>query len=228
MNPAFDSEALHLEGRPPGEVLRWAADRFSGKLTFATGFGLEGLVLVDVIAQNQLPVDLFTLDTGLLFAETYALWERLEKHYGLTIRAVRPAQTVAQQAAEHGEGLWEREPDRCCALRKVAPLESELARFDAWVTAIRRDQTQDRRAAKAVEWDPKFGLAKVNPLLTWSTKDVWTYVKQHGVPYNPLHDQGYASIGCWPCTTSVLAGEDPRAGRWRGRAKTECGLHTKG
>ncbi len=216
-----------LEGRPPEDVLRWAADRFPGRLTFATGFGVEGCILIDLVGRHRLPVDLFTLDTGLLFPETYALWKQLEATYGVTIRAVRPPQTVEAQAQTEGAALWEREPDRCCALRKVQPLRKALVGFDAWVSAIRREQTPDRSDAQVLERDPKFGLVKVNPLVGWTRKHVWDYVHRNNVPYNPLHNAGYESIGCWPCTTPVQPGEDPRAGRWRGRAKTECGLHAK-
>lgn len=214
-----------LETATPVEILQWAVDRFGTRLTFATGFGAEGCALIDLIGRHRLPIDIFTLDTGLLFSETYDLWRRLEARYGLTIRGVLPAQTVDEQASAHGPQLWARAPDRCCEMRKVSPLVAELARFDAWITAIRRDQTASRADALAVEWDAKFGLGKVNPLVRWTRKDVWLYLLRNDVPYNPLHDRGYPSIGCHPCTSSVAAGEDERAGRWRGGAKTECGLH---
>jgi phosphoadenylyl-sulfate reductase (thioredoxin) len=209
------------------DVLAWAATRFAPRLTFATGFGVEGCVIIDLVGRHQLPIDLFTLDTGLLFPQTYGLWKRLEERYGITIRAVRPELDLAQQTALHGNALWEREPDQCCAIRKVAPLRAALSGFDAWITAIRRDQTPDRATAQVVENDTKFGLVKVNPLVTWTSADVWAHVRHHDVPFNTLHEQGYPSIGCWPCTSPVAAGEDPRAGRWRGRAKTECGLHNR-
>lgn len=211
----------------PEELLAWAASRYSPRLAFATGFGAEGCVLIEMIATARLPVDVFTLDTGLLFPETRALWARLEARYGLTIRAVTPDETVDEQAATHGDRLWERAPDRCCELRKVIPLRRELARHDAWITAIRSDQTRDRNDARPVERDPKFGLVKVNPLLSWTRSDVDRYVAEKEIPTNPLHAQGYASIGCRPCTTAIAPGEDPRAGRWRGREKTECGLHLR-
>jgi phosphoadenylyl-sulfate reductase (thioredoxin) len=214
-----------LEGRSAEDVLAWAAERFAPRITFATGFGAEGCVLVDIIARHRIPIDLFTLDTGLLFPETYALWRRLEERYGVVIRAVRPGQSVEEQAAAHGAELWSRDPDRCCALRKLEPLRGALAGFDAWISAIRRDQTPDRANAGVVEADRRFGLVKVNPLASWSARDVWARVQAHDVPVNPLHHDGYPSIGCVPCTSRVLAGEDARAGRWRGRAKTECGLH---
>jgi phosphoadenylyl-sulfate reductase (thioredoxin) len=218
--------ALDIEGRSAEEILRWATTRFE-RVTFATGFGMEGCVIIDLIARASLPVDLFTLDTGLLFPETYELWRSLEARYGITIRAVRPQYTVEEQAALDGPQLWASDPDRCCELRKVLPLRATLNGFDAWVSAIRRDQSPDRADAPAVAWDGKFGLAKVSPLVRWTFEDVRAYVKAHDVPYNALHDRGYPSIGCWPCTTPVAAGEDPRAGRWRGRDKTECGLHLR-
>ncbi len=219
-----------LEGKSALDILRWAADTLAPRLTFATGFGAEGCAVIDLIARHQLPVDLFTLDTGVLFPETYALWRRLEEHYGITIRAVKPAPTplriIEKQAAVFGQKTWERDPDRCCDLRKVEPLRTELVGFDAWITAIRRDQTPDRKSAQMVERDLKFGLIKINPLVTWTATDVWRHLATHDVPYNPLHDRGYPSIGCEPCTSPVAVGEDRRAGRWRGSNKTECGLHS--
>jgi phosphoadenosine phosphosulfate reductase len=216
---------LLAESWPAEEVLAWAAEQFAPRVTLATGFGVEGCVIIDLIARNDLPIDLFTLDTGLLFPETYALWKTLERRYGVTIRGVRPAQTVEEQARAFGAALWEREPERCCARRKVTPLTDTLAEFDAWVTAIRRDQTTARAGARAIEWDDQFELVKVNPLIRWTKSEVWSYVRRQGVPYNPLHDRGYPSIGCSPCTSQVGDGEDERAGRWRGIDKTECGLH---
>jgi phosphoadenylyl-sulfate reductase (thioredoxin) len=168
-----------------------------------------------------------TLDTGLLFDETYDLWRRLERRYGIVIQGKRPAQTVYEQGQAHGDRLWERDPDRCCALRKVEPLEALLAGREAWITAIRRDQTKSRAFARPVEPDPLHGLVKINPLLSWSAADVAAYARTHDVPVNPLHERGYPSIGCHPCTSPVAAGEDSRSGRWRGREKKECGLHAR-
>jgi len=219
--------AQELEHRSAEEILRWAADQFAPRLTFATGFGIEGCAIIDMVARAALPVDLFTLDTGLLFPETYEVWRRLEEKYGVTIRAVRPEHTVDQQAALLGPELWARDPDRCCELRKTEPLRAALTGFDAWLSAIRRDQTPDRADAPVVGWDGRFGLVKISPLVRWTFDDVRAYVKEHDVPYNVLHDRGYPSVGCAPCTTPVAAGEDARAGRWRGREKTECGLHLR-
>jgi phosphoadenosine phosphosulfate reductase len=207
-----------------GDRLAWAVDEY-GTVTFGTGFGAEGCVIIDAIASRRLPIDIFTLDTGLLFPETYDLWARLEARYGLTIRGVRPEQTVEEQAAAHGARLWERAPDECCRLRKVLPLNHALEGFKAWVTAIRHEQSADRADAPEVEWNATRAIHKVNPLVEWTSDDVWTYVHERDVPYNPLHDRSYPSIGCWPCTSPVAPGEDPRAGRWRGQAKSECGIH---
>jgi phosphoadenylyl-sulfate reductase (thioredoxin) len=222
---ADDGAELEIDGSDPLGVLRWAVDRYAPRLGFATGFGAEGCVLIDLIGRHGLAVDVFTLDTGLLFAETRALWRRLEARYGVTIRAVHPARTVAQQAEDLGDALWRRDPDRCCRLRKLEPLSREAAKLDAWISAIRRDQTPDRADVGVVERDRRFGLIKINPLATWSSDDVWGYIREHDVPYNELHDRGYPSIGCEPCTSAVAPGEDPRAGRWRGTGKIECGLH---
>ncbi|MQA30209.1 MAG: phosphoadenylyl-sulfate reductase [Luteitalea sp.] len=219
--------ANDLEGRSAEAILRWAAERYAPRVTFATGFGMEGCVLIDLIARAALPIDLFTLDTGLLFPETYDLWRRLEDRYQVSIRGVRPEQTVEEQAAASGPELWSSSPDRCCELRKMQPLRRSLEGFDAWLSAIRRDQTSDRAAAPVVGWDGRFGLVKVNPLVRWTFDQVRAHVRAYDVPYNSLHDQGYPSIGCWPCTSPVAPGEDPRAGRWRGREKKECGLNLR-
>lgn len=216
--------ADELERQSPEQILAWASTRYP-RVALATGFGAEGCALIDMAARHRLPVDVFTLDTGLLFPETYELWRRLEQRYGITIRAVRPALTVDEQASAHGPSLWARDPDRCCAMRKVAPLKAALVGYDAWITAIRRDQAPTRATARHVEWDAKNELAKVNPLLRWSADDVWEYVRAYDVPYNDLYEANYASIGCAPCTTPVEAHEDPRAGRWRAHEKNECGLH---
>jgi phosphoadenylyl-sulfate reductase (thioredoxin) len=225
-DPVEDA-ARRLESLPPEEILEHAAARFGPRIAFATGFGPEGCVLLDVIARHRLPIEVVTLDTGLLFPETHALWRRLEERYGLTIRSLRPRLGVEGQAAQHGPRLWERDPDRCCGMRKLEPLAEALAGLDAWVTAIRREQTAQRREARIVELDRRFGLVKVNPLAAWTHAQVWDYVRENDVPVNTLHARGYPSIGCWPCTTAVRAGEDTRAGRWRHHEKTECGLHLR-
>jgi phosphoadenylyl-sulfate reductase (thioredoxin) len=215
------------DDRRPEETLTWAAEKFGSQVVMATAFGPEGCVLIDMIARNDLPIRIVTIDTGLFFSETQALWHQLEERYGIQIEAVRPQQSIEQQAAAHGDKLWESNPDRCCELRKVAPFQAALAGMDAWITSVRRDQTQQRADSDIVEQDDRFGVVKVNPLAHWSRDRVWAYLKEHDVPVNPLHALGYPSIGCMPCTSRVQAGEDPRAGRWRGSQKTECGLHVQ-
>ena len=214
-----------LEGRPPLAILRWAVEHFSPRLTLATAFNPEDNVLLDTIARHQLPIDVFTIDTGLLFDETRELWRTLEARYGLQIRAVEPAQSVAAQAGESGDRLWAYAPDQCCALRKVAPLRRGLADFDAWISGIRREQSPTRADARVVGFDLFTGLVKLNPLAAWTPADVAAYVSERAVPVNPLHARGYPSVGCAPCTAPALVGADSRSGRWAGQAKTECGLH---
>ena len=216
--------ARALEDASALDILRWAAAN-AGRTAFATGFGAEGCVVIDLIARHQLPITILTLDTGLLFPETYDLWHRLEARYGIEIVAVRPAQSVEEQAAAHGPELWRREPDRCCELRKLAPLHEALASYDTWITAIRREQTPERASAQIVERDARFQRIKVNPLASWTHDEVWAHLYAHDVPFNPLHKRGYPSIGCAPCTSPIVPGENLRAGRWRGAGKTECGLH---
>ena len=221
----LEAAGRDLEHASTLEALFWTTDKFAPRVTFGTGFGAEGCVVIDLIGRHRLPIDIFTLDTGLLFPETYELWRRLEDRYGLTIRGVKPELSVTAQAAHHGDQLWNRDPDHCCKLRKVLPLKTELGNVDAWITAIRRDQTPQRANALVVEWDKKFEIAKINPLVRWTKTDIWSHLRTHNVPFNPLHDLGYPSIGCMPCTSRVEPGENERAGRWRGAAKTECGLH---
>ena len=212
----------------PADVLRWAVGRFPGKLLMATAFGAEGCCLIHMLAEVGRDVALINLDTGYQFPETLALRDRLHRRYGLTVDLIQPDQPVADYEAEHGGPLHVIRPDQCCHDRKVLPLRRALGRYAprAWVSAVRRDQTENRSTtARVVQWDPKFGLVKVNPLVGWTKKDVWKFVVAHDVPYNPLHDQGYPSVGCWPCTRAVRPGEDDRAGRWAGKVKKECGLH---
>jgi phosphoadenosine phosphosulfate reductase len=206
------------------DILKWASENL-GQITFATGFGAEGCVIMDLIGRHDLKIDLFTLDTGVLFPETYDLWQRLETRYGFKIRGVKPELSIEQQAEAHGAALWEREPDKCCEMRKVKPLRQALVGFDSWITALRRDQTPERANAQIVERDRKLGLVKCNPLANWTHDQVWAHVYAFDVPYNPLHEQGYPSIGCQPCTSAVVPGENLRAGRWRGNVKKECGIH---
>ena len=214
-----------LETASPQVVLKWALDEFGSDVALATGFGAEGCILVDMVARIDPSARIFYLDTDLLFPETYELRDRLEARYGIRFERRSAVRSLEQQNLRHGEKLWERDPDLCCRLRKVEPLKEMLTGLQAWVTAIRREQSVTRANTKVVERDAKFGLIKINPLAVWSKRDVWRYILEHNVPYNPLYDLGYSSIGCTPCTTPVQINEDQRAGRWRGFQKTECGLH---
>ncbi len=210
----------------PEEILRWALDTFGDDVAISTGMGVEGMVLLDHASRVSRDFQVFTLDTEFLFPETYDLIERVEKHYGIRIERVFSSLTPDEQERKHGHGLWSRNPDQCCNLRKVEPLKRKLSGLSAWITAIRRDQTAARANAKKIQWDAKFGLLKINPLVDWGSAKIWEYVQKHNVPYNLLHNVGYPSIGCMHCTRAVLPGEDARAGRWAGFQKTECGLHT--
>jgi len=221
-------ERIHqlVEQWNPEDLLRWAFVTFGGYVEIASGFGPEGVVLIDIAAKVQPAFRIFTLDTDFLFPETYSLMERIEKRYGLRVERLKSTLTPEDQERSHGPALWGRDPDACCNLRKVEPLREKLSQLRAWVTSIRRDQTPTRAAALKVEWDAKFHLVKINPLADWSSGKVWRYIHDHDLPYNVLHHQGYPSIGCTHCTRSVQPGEDERAGRWSGFRKTECGLHT--
>jgi phosphoadenosine phosphosulfate reductase len=214
-----------LAGQSPETILRWAAEKFGQRLTMATAFGAEGCCLIHLLAELAPTVRVFNLDTGYQFPETLELRERLRERYGIAVEFVRPKLSVAEYETKHAGPLYVYQPDQCCHDRKIVPLRKALVGYDAWVSAIRKDQTEHRAAAAVVQWDGKFGLHKVNPLLSWTRKDVWAFVHKHEVPYNPLHDRNYPSIGCWPCTRAVLEGEDERAGRWSGTDKKECGLH---
>jgi phosphoadenosine phosphosulfate reductase len=214
-----------LESATPEEILRWAVKEFHPHLTMATAFGAEGCCILHMLAEIEPGVHVFNLDTGYQFPETLELRERIKDRYGIAVEFVRPELTVAEYEEEHGGPLFRIRPDQCCYDRKILPLRRAVAGHKAWISAIRREQTEHRAKASIIGWDAKFSLVKVNPLLNWTKKDVWNFVLKHDVPYNPLHDQGYPSIGCWPCTQAVGEGEDERAGRWAGSKKKECGLH---
>jgi phosphoadenosine phosphosulfate reductase len=178
-----------------------------------------------MLLRSKPDAHIFYLDTGLHFKETYETRDRLERKYQTRFIQALPKLTLEQQEDQHGAQLWVTNPDKCCAIRKVHPLSEVLGNYDAWITGIRRDQSPTRANAGKVEYDIKFGLVKINPLADWTNKQVWKYIQEENIPYNPLHDQDYPSIGCEPCTLPVKPGDDPRAGRWAGSSKTECGLH---
>src|SRR5947209_17932726 len=222
---AFREANVQLENQSPENVLRWAVAQFFPKLTMATAFGVEGCCLIHMLAGIEPAVRIFNLETGYQFPETLALRERIKERYGIEVEYIYPETTVKEYEEEHGGPLYVHRPDQCCHDRKILPLRRALVGQEAWISAIRRDQTSHRGAAQVVQWDAKFKLVKINPLLNWTKQDVWSFVTRHDVPYNPLHDQGFPSIGCWPCTKAVEHGADDRAGRWAGSTKKECGLH---
>jgi phosphoadenosine phosphosulfate reductase len=187
--------------------------------------GLGGLVLLDIAMRIAPKLPVYYLDTGLLFPETYAFIRSIEERYGMRTIAVQPEQTVAEQAQRYGEALWERDPDACCNLRKVQPQRAFLENYDAWITGLHRTTLESRKDLSRVAWDAGSNVVKISPLALWSDADVEEYALENNIPHNPLIDDGYASIGCVPCTRRVKRGEDPRSGRWAGFNKTECGLH---
>lgn len=226
----FEKEALinqkaeEFENASPETVIAWAVQTFPN-ITFACSFGAEDVVLVDMLQKISPSSDIFYLDTDFHFKETYETRDRMAEKYGLKFVQVKPKLTPEEQASEHGDELWKSDPNGCCAIRKVEPLTRILTEYEAWITGIRRDQAPTRANARKVEYDTKFGLVKFNPLASWTSEDVWEYIRANDIIYNPLHDQNYPSIGCEYCTKQVMPGEDPRAGRWAGNEKTECGLH---
>jgi len=220
----IEVQAAELEHASAEEVVRVAVEKFPN-ITFACSFGAEDVVLVDILQKVSPSTDIFYLDTDFHFKETYETRDRLESKYGIQFVRVSPKLTPEEQAARHGEELWKSDPNQCCNIRKVEPLTRILSQYDAWITGIRRDQAPTRANAKKVEYDHKFGLVKFNPIADWTSDDVWTYIRENQVLYNSLHDRNFPSIGCEHCTRPVQPGEDPRAGRWSGSEKTECGLH---
>jgi phosphoadenosine phosphosulfate reductase len=217
-----DLEALTAE-----EVLRWAHEEFGDKLCLSCSWQKQSSVLVHMVSELGLEIDVIELDTHLFFKETYETRERLVERY--LLRLIRPdVLTVAEQHKLEGPNLWEREPDRCCHIRKVEPLLRALEPYDAWISGIRRDQSPSRAATKKLEASERYGVWKIQPLADWSEEDVWNYIAAKDIPYNPLHDAGYRSIGCIPCTRPTRPDEEERAGRWAGSDKLECGIHHDG
>jgi phosphoadenosine phosphosulfate reductase len=222
----IDAEAIaaELEPKSAPEVLEWAFETFHPRLYFACSFQKTSSVMVDMATKIDSGARFFYLDTDVLFDETYATRDALAKRYGVSFDRYHNL-TLEEQAERHGDELWGRDPDLCCGIRKVEPMREALSGVDAWVSGIRREDSTSRANAPKLMSDPRFDLYKLNPLADWSEKDVWRYLFQNDVPYNPLHDQGYPSIGCTHCTRPPGGGESPRAGRWADAEKTECGLN---
>ena len=225
----WSEQSTRLENSSPLEIVRWAMETFGEKLTFATAFGADGCALVDMLARlrDELGItpDIFNLDTGYQFPQTLALKTKLEKQYDLSIRMVRPEETPQEAEARLGGPPCLKEPDVCCYKRKVVPLGQALQGFSAYMTAVRRDQTPERAGIPIIGFDPRYEIIKIAPLANWSKDDVWNYIRERDVPTNILHEQGFASIGCWPVTRPTASNEDERAGRWADSDKRECGLH---
>jgi phosphoadenosine phosphosulfate reductase len=223
--------SAEFEDASPSDTLRWAYEQFGTQAAIGTSFQGAGLVTIHHAAAAGIPFSVFTIDTGLLFPETLELKRRLEKFFGITIESLVPELTVEEQAREIVPELWKSNPDLCCTIRKVEPLQRKLSKIDAWITGLRRDQSQTRARTQVLElyeFDRLRGknILKVNPLCNWSREQVWDYIRFQGIPYNPLADRGFRSIGCYPCTRAVLSQQDDRAGRWTGFDKQECGIHT--
>jgi len=220
------ARAEEFETFQPAQILKWAVERFAPRFSMATAFGPEGMCLLHWLGEFAPETPVFNLDTGYQFPETLELRDRVRQRYGIEVELKRPQHSVQEYETLHGGPLYETDPGRCCQDRKIKLLQEAAQGIDAWASAIRRDQSADRAQAAIVGWDQRFQLVKVNPLANWTKQQVWKLITDCDIPYNPLHDRGYTSIGCQPCTRAVLPGEDDRAGRWSGFAKIECGLHS--
>jgi phosphoadenosine phosphosulfate reductase len=219
-----DAAEARFADRPAAEVLAWAGQTFGAGLVLASSMADTHLVH---LTQTVVPgVDVLFLDTGYHFPETIGTRDAVGAVYDVNLISVLPRQTVAEQDAEYGAKLHDRDPERCCALRKVEPLERGLSAYTAWINGMRRVDAPTRKDIRTVDYDAKRGMVKISPIAAWTDEDVREYVEQHGVLVNPLFEDGYTSIGCAPCTRRTAPGEDPRSGRWAGFSKTECGLHT--
>jgi phosphoadenosine phosphosulfate reductase len=226
---ALAQKSAELEAATPQEILAWALREYAPRVAISTAFGVEGCALIDMAVKIEPQVAVFTVDTDFLFPETQALVRRFVDHYGIRLTTFQGSVSKEEQEHRHGLALYGRDSDLCCSLRKVEPTRRAVADLDAWIAGLRRDQGSTRAGIQILErydHDDGSALVKVNPLARWTRKDTWSYVMANRVPYNPLLDQGYKSIGCWPCTAPVAAGGDERSGRWAGSQKQECGIHT--
>jgi len=213
-----------LEAMSAEDVIRWAAGEFGDRLCLTCSWQKQSSVLVHMVSELGVGIDVVELDTHLFFRETYETRDRLVERYGLNLLCPE-IPTVAEQHRDEGPNLWERDPDRCCHIRKVEPLVKALAPYDAWISGIRRDQSPSRAETPKIEWSDRYEVWKLHPLADWDEKRVWAYIQVNEIPYNPLHDVGFRSIGCIPCTKPITAEEEERAGRWAGSDKLECGIH---
>ncbi|GKV65048.1 MULTISPECIES: phosphoadenylyl-sulfate reductase [unclassified Sporosarcina] len=223
--PVFPKDT---ETKGASEVLKWAYDHYGDDLVYACSFGIEGIVLLELISRVRPDADIIFLDTNYHFKETYETIEKVRKRYPLLhIHLQQPDLTIEEQSKRFGADLWKTEPNKCCDLRKIQPLEKALSPSAAWISGLRREQSETRKATEYINLDRRFKKIKVCPLIHWTWKDVWRFVHKHQLDYNVLHDQGFPSIGCENCTKPAFTEEDLRSGRWTGSGKTECGLHTE-
>lgn len=235
MKNSFDIDKINetLAGKSPQEVIAWFLSDFDGKVAFSTSMGAEDQAITKMIADVDKNADIFTLDTGRLFPETYDLMDVTAKKYDITIRVLFPdAARVEEMVNKKGINLFYDSIENrklCCHIRKIEPLKRAFKGLDAWICGLRREQSVTRKDLKLVEWDENNGLIKVNPLIDWTEAELWTYIRSNHVPYNKLHDEGFPSIGCQPCTRAIMPGEDIRAGRWwwENPETRECGLHKR-
>jgi phosphoadenosine phosphosulfate reductase len=208
------------------DILKWAYKKYGEKIVYSCGFGAEGIVLIDLIHKVNKKAKIIFLDTGLHFPETYELIEKVKNRYpSLKIELIKPKVSLDEQTKWYGDELWKSNPNLCCHMRKVVPLKEALQDVEAWISGLRRDQSPTRRNTQYINKDEKFKKIKICPLIHWSWEDIMTYIHLNNLPYNPLHDKGYPSIGCAPCTNPVIDSGDSRSGRWVGQSKNECGLH---
>jgi len=215
--------ARELDGADALDILKWADTVLDGRLVIATS--MQDAVVIDLAARVRPGMDVVFIDTGYHFAETIGMHAAVASTYDVRVLTVSPGQTVEEQDATHGKDLFGRNPDLCCHLRKVVPLNTMLQLYDGWVTGLRRAESESRADAQPVEWDERREMVKVNPIVAWSDEEVAAYIEERGVLVNPLRSEGYPSIGCAPCTAKPASGDDPRAGRWAGTDKRECGIH---
>jgi len=218
--PELDFESMTAE-----DVLRWAHAEFGDRLCLTCSWQKQSSVLVHMVSELGLDLPVIELDTHLFFRESYETRDRLVERYGLQLEPPPPLITVAEQHRREGPNLWETDPDRCCHVRKVEPLLHALEPYDAWISGIRRDQSPSRSATPKIQWSERYDVWKVHPLADWDEKRVWAYIHVNEIPYNSLHDVGFRSIGCIPCTRPTSPEEEERAGRWAGSDKLECGIH---
>jgi phosphoadenosine phosphosulfate reductase len=211
----------------PQEILQYAVDRFAPRFSMATAFGPEGMCIIAMLAEIAPDTPVFNLDTGYQFKETLNLVDRVRERYGISVELRRAKLSVEEYERANGGPVYTHNPNQCCGDRKLAVLRDASKGLYAWASAIRKSQSEDRAKTSIVQWDHKFQLVKISPLLNWTKQNVWSFISKNEVPYNELHDQNFPSVGCWPCTRATTPGEDERAGRWSGSGKTECGLHSR-